>query len=161
MGGWEDLWEGRGVQWCKVMERLECKKVYLEVDVVFIGRSCWRTRRVCSADRDLKMMRAATFFNQMLFMDELYRKVTLHSSSVAEISSLNSRRFILEELALELFPAGWNVAAPCCVLYGEIHEPRTNDAHLRGRTPAPELQISPWDGGLVRTLFLLVYSSVF
>lgn len=79
------------------------------------------------------MMRAATFFNQMLFMDELYRKVTLHSSSVAEISSLNSRRFILEELALELFPAGWNVAAPCCVLYGEIHEPRTNDAHLRKR----------------------------
>lgn len=41
-------------------------------------------------------------------------------------SSLNSCRFVLEKLSLELFSAGWNVAAPFCVLYGEIHEPRTD-----------------------------------
>lgn len=38
-------------------------------------------------------------------------------------SSLNSCRFV--QLSLELFSAGWNVAAPFCVLYGGIHEPRT------------------------------------
>lgn len=59
---------------------------------------------------------SSEILNQMQFMDELYRKVTLQGSSVAEISSLNSRRFILEELALELISAGWNVATPFCIV---------------------------------------------
>lgn len=96
------VWEGEVIykRAEKVVERLECKKVCLKAKLL-------KDTGVCSADRDLKM-----FLNQMQFMDELYRKITLQGGSVAEISSLNSRRFILEQLALELFSAGWNAAPP-------------------------------------------------